>query len=1482
MSFKPTAYQNFTLPYNQLPSNTFVALVCAIFKSEIHQGEFKMLFDDAANVDGTNDKGRDIALYREQKNYGVIQCKRYKDDINISDFENEILKFSLHYINDNSLIYDKNDFYYYYVAPKFSKATIKHINNFKDSLSNELKLGIKVKSVIVKNKRDLKDLEYEVIKDELIEVLSKLKIKRIEEEDLENYLSKSYNKYIQTRYFELKNVIIAEPKININVANSDFKKASQEILKVQKSEFGNLNSSQIERLEVSEIFNWIKSPVGDKDIPIAVLVGKAGYGKSVIMKQLTQKLQEENIPTLSIKADRNLSISSRELQERLNLKYGIVDSVKELAFEYDRVVILFDQIDALSQSQSLKNDYSIIFRRLVNELKEQKNVRVIASVREYDLATDTEFRDLSSVNKIKVDVLSETNVNDVLSHLELKSTISKKLFELLRVPNHLDIFCQVHASIKNYSGIQTLQDLYNIFWKQIIKKSNDIPLKKVKNLLFELSKKVYKQGLSIPISIFEDDYPKQLEFLSSEGIITKTGNKIQFFHQTFYDYCYAKMFAKKNKDILEYISENNCSLEIRATLKMVLTFLREENPKDYIQNTSEILSSKNIAFHIKLLVINFLGYVESPSSAEMQLIKDEILPIPEYRKIFIESAYGSMWLTFLINEDVLNDLILSEDNIKINRWRILLMNNIRYTPDSVFDYLDSIDFDFKDKALVFQDLLYRTERWTNPIPKKLFDIYYSKSVVLTGNSFRYFHILENALNDDVEWVIDKFREIIFYKKTSKTEEYREKIDLNHSENELLAKLFAKYPDKTVSLCLEILEAQLYKRKSLIKGTLLMDDYAWGGSLNDDSLEIDSFEDGHKTFLKTLVANIKILAKNNDSIFQFFKERYKNTKFIRIQRLLLNGYIQNPHIFKNDIFDFIKNFNEQKGFTGVKTTIEQLLQKAIQLSYSFLDIEQKRVVNDIILNISNKCELRYYKDWLQDRFFYQRYPTWTKDNEDSECFIRLKTYKYLFVSAIPSVEFDQFPTLKKVYLELDRKCSKYKKVVRKRGGRSVKTIHPRAINYNKLNDEQWLKLFKKYDARDFSRVFAEQIKINPQRLISFIEQIVSNEGIAGDYVTSSLEALKDIKVNSLILRNLWVKAICRTQNKGHDLSYVWITTYFINTGAVNDDVVNYLKKMSLLQTVEEKDTDNGNYVDGINSIQGAAISNLMYCITTDKYQEILFSTLQKIIENAPNSVKCAIMNHLQNLIGLDRQKTLYIFLKLTQNPDLEVFKCAVNVAYWLAREDFDIIKPFYFNCMLFPDDKDFLPKMTESLFWLWLFEESEGYGIMNQYFELNQKCKIEIVKEAGENLFSDNGKYFEKCSNILYRFLEEGSEEFSRAYDSVFRKVDKNFKELLPFMKQYRNSILTRDKYPDSFYQYLLNFTGEYPSDCLDLIENFEEYQVEEYYHSSYLFDIILSCHKNFRDDDKLNKIRAINIFDKALCHDSYRFKGLDILKKADD
>lgn len=1487
MNPTPNAYENFALPYSLLPSNNFVNLVCSIFKNEIKQGAFKDIFDDVSNIDGTNDKGRDIVLYREKKPYGVIQCKRYKDNITKSDIENEVLKFALYYIKDETLIHDTNDFTYFYIAPKFSDTTVSYIHNFNENISKDVNLPRKVETVISNNKRDLKGLEFEEIKEKLINLLSSIKIKRICQDDLGDYLSKDYNKYIVGKYFGVKKLILAEPEIDLEVVKIDFENASNDFLKNQRYEFGNLPSSQIERTETNKLFEWVASPVKENEPPIAVLIGKAGYGKSVILRQLTQKLQDENIPTLAIKADRNFATTTDDLDKRLILKYGIAASIRELALEYDRVVILFDQIDALSQTQSLKNDYAITFSRLVNLIKKQKNIRIVTSVREYDLATETEFMDLIQANKFQVELLTESDVKSVLAKLKIQSPLPKRLLELLRTPNHLDIFCQIHHPKRNYDTITTLQDLHNKLWNAKILKSRRASLSNVKELLYRIAKEIYDRGLSIPLSVFQDDYSQELEYLSSEGLITQNDEKIQFFHQTFYEYVYAKRFAEQKENLLEYIQENHYGFEVRASIKMILSFLRDSNPKYHIQCLEHIIASEAVAFHIKFLVITLVGYLDDPTSKEKEFVTAKILSEEDYRDIFLENAYGNSWLNYLIDKKILNGLIFNtQDKAKINRWRIILMNNLAYAPDCVFNYLESIKFDFLDKALVYSDLLYRNKKWDNSIPQKLFDIYYIKPEILDDhNDTLFYHILENATDDAIDWVVTKFQgEVIKSINQNSTEHFGKKINLSFSQNELLTMLFEKAPQKALLFCMELLELVLSQTQYVIEQTQLLNDYS-EGILQDDELDPDLPDTDHKSFFKTLIENVRQLAKIDSIVFQEFNQQYKRTRFVRIQRISLNGYIQNPDAYKEDIFDFILHFSQLGGFCVSETTVRELLEKAITKGFPLFSRHQKVKTSEIIQNIKVKYEQDCYKRWLQNK---EEHSNWKKENG---CFIGKRRYKFL--CAIPLPELEAFPILKKELLEFKRKFGEYKTPVKRRG--IISGVYPPLANraYEKMNNEQWLASFRDISAdmdvfslkggiNEHSRAFREQVKIRPTEFIDLIQVIVENEEISDTYVIDALEGLKDAKYSPLYLMNLWVKAKNRKQNGCNPKYLIWLTDYFITSKITNEEVFNYLVESALRDEHEKELEIDDAHLIGFNTTQGAALNRLIRCSYEPNYKNTIFDTLFTVINDCSMSVKCVIVQNLQYLIHLDSTKVRQLFLVLTQSPNANIYQNAVNVAYWLAREDFKAIEQFYINSLQFPADEKYLPEIATTIFYLWLIGKDECYDLLMSYFEKSDKCKSRILSEAGKHLFENQGEFFSKCSIILNTFLECTNPQIVKKFERVFKKEKADFENLLPFMKKYTKSKAIKVEFPAGFYMFLLDFTKEYPQQCLDLLESFDKNHGKGSHYGKFLFNIILSSYGSISGSDKDYKRKAITIFDKALSDDIYRLQAVRILNETDE
>lgn len=89
----------------------------------------------------------------------------------------------------------------------------------------------------------------------------------------------------------------------LNKIKQQFAQASH-ILADYPNFFERLPNSHIERKETDELYLWIKSPVAGNVKSIAMLVGDAGSGKSVILKDLWQKLTKDGITTLGIKADK--------------------------------------------------------------------------------------------------------------------------------------------------------------------------------------------------------------------------------------------------------------------------------------------------------------------------------------------------------------------------------------------------------------------------------------------------------------------------------------------------------------------------------------------------------------------------------------------------------------------------------------------------------------------------------------------------------------------------------------------------------------------------------------------------------------------------------------------------------------------------------------------------------------------------------------------------------------------------------------------------------------------------------------------------------------------------------------------------------------------------------------------------------------------------------------------------------------------------
>ena len=152
--------------------------------------------------------------------------------------------------------------------------------------------------------------------------------------------------------------------------------------------------------------------------------------------------------------------------------------------------------------------------------------------------------------------------------------------------------------------------------------------------------------IEVPRLYFEDKYQNAIDFLLSNYILIEKDYKFTFFHQTFYDYIFARRFVKSRKSIFEYILDSDQSIEIRERIKQIVEFIRGTDFDKYLIQLGEILYSKEIRFHIKLLIISYLGNIDSPTDDEFIFLRQLFEEDEKFLQYFLESWISVGWLAY--------------------------------------------------------------------------------------------------------------------------------------------------------------------------------------------------------------------------------------------------------------------------------------------------------------------------------------------------------------------------------------------------------------------------------------------------------------------------------------------------------------------------------------------------------------------------------------------------------------------------------------------------------------------------------------------------------------------------------------------------------------------------------------------------------------------------------------------------------------------
>ncbi|MDM8151312.1 HD domain-containing protein [Priestia megaterium] len=203
---KPLAFEKQTgFPYYDLYPRDFERLVYCLYKDNAGEMYKDINYDEIQLMQGVGERGRDCVLLNRGTSVGIIQCKRYKNNIDVSEVGKEIVKFILHYTQDTSLIPNLNNFTYVIaVSYGFSEKSMELINSLISNNYNKVDIEVWAETII-KNTARLKSISFDDVKETVYDCINKMNFQKIIPDNL-NLIIEKYPR-IKSMFFDLKSVI---------------------------------------------------------------------------------------------------------------------------------------------------------------------------------------------------------------------------------------------------------------------------------------------------------------------------------------------------------------------------------------------------------------------------------------------------------------------------------------------------------------------------------------------------------------------------------------------------------------------------------------------------------------------------------------------------------------------------------------------------------------------------------------------------------------------------------------------------------------------------------------------------------------------------------------------------------------------------------------------------------------------------------------------------------------------------------------------------------------------------------------------------------------------------------------------------------------------------------------------------------------------------------------------------------------------------
>lgn len=1254
----------------------------------------------------------------------------------------------------------------------------------------------------------------------------------------------------------------------------------------------------IHRDEVDEVVRWIEQEAEQTDSTRQALVyGKAGAGKSVVMHDVLAALQARaDYLVLGLKSDQIEFVDEDDLARKMHLAKPIQVVVEEMARNYQRVVLLVDQIDALSLSLSANRTPLRSLLNLIKNVQNINNVRVVISCRPYDLEYDPLLDSLDIKHKWEIKDFTKEQVENILiaNHRELR--ISDSLLRFLGNPLNLYLFLKVDNS-EQLPAQLSVEVLYHQLWRKFILDNSVRTVDKCRllTLLDNIVTEMYeRQELSVHKLEFETEHDPELQYLLTNGLLLQTGNnQIQFFHQTLFDYVYARRFIESGKKLLDVLKNQHQGFFIRSAVKSILAFLREKNHKDYLATIDRLIYAKDddrkdiFRYHLKSLAISNMVYSDYPFQDELNWIERKLFADEQYMDLVFDSVHTKDWFNAIWR--VIDKKggwkaltpYYREKSIQMSRRAMF------FAPENVLDIIES-EMDFNDEA----DRNYITSLFPYTELKcgagRLIAVY--NKLVRSRLPLENVHLLRCIMVTEPGFVCKELKENIRLQLESKTRNTLHPIDINANEWELYREMIKRHKDEAFQLFVDILSLLYGRSEYYIDGGDICNTASLFSFERERVYHITSnFEQGSINILLDLLLDTPTDKKTLMRLSELSQSKYDGFVFVA-----LLVYTCHPELFHDSIYDVLTN---RQVLCNAPCWVEYQAVEALKAGFEWMNEAQKKSLIARILDIDDKGERSHYREDLYSRLEYG-HPVSDID-----------LHKGKALEVIPQHELKRLSW--RAYQEQLRIDRKFNRLRLENVKPSSLTVHCGWSSLKeskgvKMSLDDWYKSMLVYTDDHCSaddrptltgqcNLFRSVVGKEPDRFMPLLNEILLNEKVPIQYPLSGMKGLLDAGRTDDALRILdgILDAVGRDVNSSHrgfDISSLLIAFNDVLKGGSVPEVVLDLLCDALLNVDEPDDDIHSEGADvgetGINQARGNAGFMLVKCAGKVKDTNRIFDTIEAIADSASVYTRAAILINMAVLNCVDKQRNVLLFKKLMYDFDPRLMALAVhnyNPLVYFVNYAVEELMEFFEHASNCPSC------YPQQVIVLWLAWSHNGRDeriklFLDRMCDSSQEARLSLLR-----FFAGLDGLMDDAVGYILHIMEPrfDSKEIGDACDKLFYHANKWRDDV---QKQVANAFVVSPASKHSlgaFIDFLATYAIKDPVQALRWLEkvvseshSFEAYELDK------IVDVLIQAYngiKSFNDVDYQSTLEsAMDMMDFIMRNSSNRHLVSNYLEKLDN